>query len=172
MRTFMAATAAALTLALAPLSAHAHDYKVGALEIEHPWTRATPPGAAAGGAFLIIVNEGTEADTLIGAASPVAGRVELHTMTMDDGVMKMRQIKGGIEISPGDTATLAPGGNHVMLMDLKEQIVTGKTVPLTLTFEKAGSVDIDLAVSPPGAPGPKMNGHGNGSHGHETHDHN
>lgn len=167
MRTLIAALAASLTLAVAVLPAQAHDYRLGSLRIDHPWTRATPPGAPTGGAFLTIVNEGDEADALTGAASPVAGRVELHTMTMDGGVMKMRQIQGGIAIAPGETVALAPGGNHVMLIDLKSQIVTGEKVPLTLTFEKAGSIDVELAVTPPGAPGPKAEDHDMKGHDHQ-----
>lgn len=167
MRTLIAALAASLTLAVAVLPAQAHDYKLGSLRIEHPWTRATPPGAPTGGAFLTIENEGNEPDTLTGAASPIADRVELHTMSMDGGVMKMRQIKGGIEIAPGETVALAPGGNHVMMIGLKSQIVMGEKVPLTLTFEKAGSIDVELAVTPPGAPGPKAGGDDMKGHGHQ-----
>lgn len=138
----------------------AHDYRLGAIQIDHPWTRATPPGAHAGGGFLTLTNEGVAADRLVAAVSPIAGRTELHTMTMDDGVMKMRPLPEGIELPAGATVELAPGGMHVMFMDLAGPIVEGDSVPVTLTFETAGSIEVEMAVSPPGA-------RQDGAHGHE-----
>lgn len=157
MRTLIAAVAATVLLAAVP--AAAHDIKVGDLEITTPWTRATPPGAANGGGFVTITNTGTTADRLVGAASPIAKKVELHTMEMDDGVMKMRPIEGGIPVPPGETVTLAPGGNHIMFMGLATPIETGSLVPVTLTFEAAGPAELEMTATPPGAPAPDGDGH-------------
>eukprot|EP01034_Spumella_vulgaris_P006098 gene6098-7760_t len=110
---------AALPALLFGLPAAAHDYKIGALEIEHPWTRATAPTAKTGGGFLTITNKGTTPDRLIAARSPVSLKVEVHEMKMDGSVMRMREVDGGIEIPPGATVTLKPGGYHIMFMELK-----------------------------------------------------
>ncbi|WP_367714406.1 copper chaperone PCu(A)C (plasmid) [Nitratireductor sp. GISD-1A_MAKvit] len=126
-------TAAMLFIA-AP--AFAGDYTLGKLEIDQPWTRATPPGAKAAGGFVTIVNGGEEDDRLVSAEAAFAGRVELHTMDMTDGVMKMRHLPEGIPVPAGETVNLAPGGLHVMFMDLQEPIAEGAPVPVTLTFEK------------------------------------
>jgi copper(I)-binding protein len=138
---------------LAAGAARAHDYTLGSLHIEHPWTRATPKGAAVGGGYLKITNSGTQPDRLIGGSSTVAGRFEVHEMSMDNGVMRMRPLKNGLEIKPGQTVALAPGGLHIMLLDLKTPIKEGDHVKGTLVFEKAGSVDVDyIAVGIGGTP--------------------
>lgn len=160
MRTLIAAAAATLIAAAVP--AAAHDVKVGDLEITSPWTRATPPGAANGGGFVTITNTGTVDDRLVGAASPIAKKVELHTMEMADGVMKMRPIEGGIAVPAGETVRLAPGGDHIMFMGLKTPIKAGTLVPVTLTFETAGPTELEMTATPPGAPGPDGDGHGHG----------
>jgi len=132
------------------VAAQAHDYALKSLTIGHPFARATPPGAAVGGVFLTIRNQGKEADRLLRAASPVAGFVELHEMTMDGGVMKMRAVSG-IEVKPGATVELKPGGLHVMLEELKRPLRQGDQVPLSLTFEKAGTIDVMVYVESMGA---------------------
>jgi periplasmic copper chaperone A len=139
---------AALALGAGALSAK--EVQLKNLRIGHPFARATPPGAAAASAFMRVENAGKEADRLLRAASPVAGTVEIHEMTMDGGVMKMRAVPG-IDIKPGALVTLKPGGYHVMLMNLKEPLVAGKTFPMTLTFEKAGSVELTVEVEAMGA---------------------
>lgn len=144
----------ALTLALAalfPAPAVAHDYKLGALEIAHPWTRATPPTAKVGGGFLTIANKGTTPDRLIAVRSPVSLKVEVHEMKMDGSVMRMREVEKGLEIPPGATVTLKPGGYHIMFMELKAPLMKDAKVPVTLVFEKAGSIDVDFAVEAMGA---------------------
>lgn len=146
--------AAALVLA-SPL-AFAHDYRVGELEIGHPWARATLPGAKVGGGYLTLKNEGSSAERLLGGTSPVAGRVEVHNMEIKDGIMTMRAVSDGLEIPAGASVELAPGGYHLMLMELKQPLAEGERVPLTLNFEQAGSVDVELAVGPAG-----------GGHGHD-----
>jgi copper(I)-binding protein len=141
-------------------SAFAHDYKVGSLQIGHPWARATPKGAAVGGGYLKITNTGTTPDKLVSGSSAVSGRFEVHEMSMDGGVMKMRLLKDGLEIKPGETVELKPGGFHIMLLDLKEPIKEGERVKGTLVFEKAGSVDIEYATVPVGgSPGGKDTTH-------------
>src|SRR5512147_2621192 len=106
-------------VALAATGAFAHEFKVGDLQIGHPWARATPKGASVGGGYLKITNTGTAPDRRISGSSEVAGRFEVHEMSMDNGVMKMRPVKGGLEIKPGETVELKPGGYHIMMLDLK-----------------------------------------------------
>jgi len=139
-----------LTLALAGFlatatTAHAHDFRLGSLKIDHPWARATLPGQSAGGAFASVHNSGDRAERLLGATSPAASRVELHEMRMDGDVMRMREVSA-LELPPGKTVTLAPGGLHLMLIGLKEPLKIGARVPLKLRFEKAGEIDVTLHV--------------------------
>ncbi len=143
--------AVATALSLVSLTSMASDYKAGDLTISQTWTRATPPNAKAGGGFVEIVNSGESADRLIAAASDVAGKVELHEMGVTDGVMKMRKLEDGIEIPAGETVTLKPGGLHIMFMGLNQSFEEGSTVPVTLTFEKAGDVAVELNVAKMGA---------------------
>lgn len=126
-------------------------YKLGALVIEAPWTRATPGGAKVGGAYLKITNTGTEPDRLIGGTLPLATAVEVHEMSMADGVMKMRKLDKGLEIKPGETVELKPGGFHIMFTGLKEGLKQGEPIKGTLQFEKAGSVEVEYRVAPIGA---------------------
>lgn len=127
---------------------------VGDLEITHAWARATPPGAHTAAAYLTVTNTGAAGDTLTAASAPVAGMTMLHKMEMDNGVMKMRMVEGGIAIAPGKTVTLDPNGLHVMLMDMTAPLKAGGTLPLTLTFAKAGTVTLSLPVLPVGSKGP------------------
>jgi copper(I)-binding protein len=146
----------AIGIAIAAPAA-AHDFKVGKLTFQHPWTRATAGKVGAG--YTIIVNSGKTADQLVSASSPAVDRVEIHTMTMDDGVMKMRPLPDGIAIPAGGTAKLAPGGYHLMLLGLKKPLVEGTLVPLTLNFAKAGPVKIELKVEAAGAAEPAHANH-------------
>ena len=132
-------------------AASAHGYKLGALEIGHPWARATPPTAPTGGGYLSVKNTGTEPDRLMSASSPAAGAVQVHEMKMEGNVMRMRELDGPLEIKPGETVTLAPGGMHLMMMGLKAPLKQGEKVPLTLVFEKAGKIDVELLVEAMGA---------------------
>lgn len=150
----MALLLACATFAASSLAAEAHGFKVGSIEIEHPWSRATPPGARTGAGYLALSNSGSEDDRLVSAASPVAEKVEVHEMKIVDGVMNMKQVAGGIEIPAGGEAELAPGGFHLMLIGIKEPFKQGAIVPVTLTFEKAGSVDVELEVGSMGAKEP------------------
>jgi copper(I)-binding protein len=127
-------------------SAFAEDYSIGSLQIGNPWTRATPKGAAVAGAYLTISNKGNAPDRLIGGSSPVADRFEVHNMVMDGGVAKMRPVQGGLEVKPGETVELKPGGLHVMLTGLKEPLVAGQKIKGTLEFEKAGKIEVEFPV--------------------------
>ena len=138
----------ALTVALlASAPAMARDYTLKSLTIVNPNARATPPGARTGGAYLTIENRGKDNDQLIRAASPVADSTELHTMRMEGDVMRMRAVTS-IGIPAGATMSLAPGGYHVMFIGLKKPLVAGQSVPLKLTFAKAGTVDVEVTVAP------------------------
>ena len=125
--------------------AQAHDFKLGALTIHHPWARASIGAAKAGAAYLTVGNEGEEIDRLVGIASPVAKRVGLHTNLIEDGVAMMRPVEA-IEVAPGEPAVLQPGGLHVMLMGLKAPLVEGEKFLLTLTFEQAGEIEVWVAI--------------------------
>jgi copper(I)-binding protein len=152
-------------LVLATSAADAGEHKIGSLDIADPYTPATPKGATVGAGYMKITNNGTSPDRLISGSSDVAGKVEVHEMTMDKGVMKMRPLKGGLEIKPGETVTLKPGSFHVMFVGLKKPLRKGEHVRATLVFEKAGKGDVDFDVlaigAKPGAdmPGMKMQGH-------------
>jgi len=124
------------------------------LEIDQPWARATPPSAPAGGGFLKITNTGTAPDRLVSASSPAADIVQVHEMKMDGAVMRMREVEKGLEIPAGGTVTLAPGGFHLMMMGLKGPLKQGTNVPVTLVFEKAGKIEIELSVAGLGATQP------------------
>ncbi len=142
------------TAAFIAMSALAHDYELKSLKIDHPFARATPAGATVAGAYMTIKNAGTAPDRLISAASTVAGVVELHEMAMEGNVMKMRAVPG-IDIPAGGKAELKPGGYHVMLMALKGPLVEGQEVPLTLRFEKSGTVDVKVKIESRAATGHK-----------------
>lgn len=122
--------------------AAAHDFKAGALDIAHPWSRPTPKGANIAGGYLTITNKGKVADRLIGGASPAANQIEVHEMVEVDGVTKTRPLANGIEIKPGKTVELKPGALRIVLLGLKEPFQVGQKVKGTLVFEKAGTVEI------------------------------
>lgn len=148
----------------------AEPVSVGDLTIVSPWSRATAPRARAGAAFMTITNSGSVDDRLIAAASPVSGITELHTHTMVDGIMRMREVSA-IELPAGGEAALQPGGLHVMFMGLEQTLVAGEMFPLKLTFENAGSVDVTVVVGPIGAMGPGAHGGGHPSGHHGGMDH-
>lgn len=160
MRSFLLALTALLCAVFTP-AAFAHDVKAGALEIDHPWSRATAGQAANGAAFMTITNKGATADKLVAAATPAAAKVELHTHVMDGGVMRMREVEGGIDLPAGATVALAPGGLHVMLLGLAQPLKEGEMVPMTLTFRDAGTVAVKVKVESVG-----FTGAGAAHHGH------
>ena len=126
-------------------------YKVGDLLVVAPWTRATPSGAKIAGGYLKVTNSGTSTDRLTGATTAGADRVEIHEMSMTDGVMKMRPLADGLTIKPGETVELKPGGFYMMFMDIKQPLKQGETLKATLTFEKAGKLDVSFNVNAIGA---------------------
>ena len=136
----------AVAFALIVSSASAHEYKAGSIEIKHPWARATPKGSEVAGGYMKLINTGKEADRLIGGTNAAAGKFEIHEMSMEGGVMKMRMLPNGIEIKPGQTVELKPGSYHLMFVGLKQPFEKGKRVKGTLQFEKAGKVDVEYAV--------------------------
>ncbi len=156
--------AAAFT-ALLVAPAGAQETKAGNLVITQAWSRATPGGAKIAGGYVTIENKGAAPDRLIGGSADVAGKFEVHEMAMKDGVMTMRALDKGLAIEPGKTVKLAPGGYHLMLMDLKGPLKQGDRLPVTLEFEKAGKVKLAFDVQGVGAKGPG-DGH---SGGHDTH---
>ncbi len=149
--------AAALVLAIScfipagPL--WATEVTVGAISVFDPWTRATPPGAKVAGGFVTIRNAGSTADRLIAGSADFAGETQLHEMSMEGDVMRMRQIAGGVEIPPGAEVSFKPGALHLMFMDLTRPLSAGETAKGTLTFEKAGTVAVEWSVEAPGAKG-------------------
>ncbi len=132
--------------------AQAHDFKVGDISINHPWARATPPRTPTGAAYMVFENKGGD-DRLISATSPAAAEVQFHENQQVGTVMQMRQIQS-LSIPTGTTVTLKPSTIHLMLVGLKEPLKIGMKVPMTLVFEKAGSVTVELAVDKAGALGP------------------
>lgn len=164
------ATLAAAFLLVAAQSAFAHEYKVGSLEIEHPWVRMTPGGAKVGGGYMTIDNHGAAADRLVAVTAEVADHVEIHRMAEKDGVMTMRMVEGGLEVPANGKITLAPGAYHLMMVGLKQPLKQGERIKGTLTFEKAGTVAVEFAVE--GMGGPKAeDAHGGAMSGHDMPNH-
>jgi periplasmic copper chaperone A len=147
----LAVIAAAVGVLLALSPAQAKDFTVGKLKISAPWARATPKGASVGGGYMTITNTGSTPDRLVGGSTDVSSRFEVHEMKMENGIMKMRPVKGGIEIKPGQTVTLDPNGYHVMFVGLKHQLMQGQHFKGTLEFAKAGKVDVEFSVASIGA---------------------
>jgi copper(I)-binding protein len=139
----------AAVLSLLGGAAGAETHTVGSIKIGNPWARATPKGAPVGGAYMTITNKGAEADRLMGAASPVASEVEIHQMSIDNGVMSTRRVKAGLEIKPGQTLVFNPESLHLML-----PLAQGERVKPTLEFAKAGKIDLEYVVESIGAQGP------------------
>ena len=121
------------------------------IQIEKPWARATPAGAKTGAAYMTIDNKSNVADRLTAASSEVAKTLQIHEMKVVNGIMKMREIPGGLPVPAGSSVTLKPGGYHVMLIDLNKPLKVGEKFPLTLVFEKAGKVSIEVPVESVGA---------------------
>jgi len=132
-------------------TAQAEDFSVGSLKISAPWARATPNGATVGGGYMTITNTGTTSDRLVGGSSDLSARFEIHTMGMDNGVMKMRPVASGVEIKPGQTVQFNPGGYHLMFVGLKKPFEQGQQVPAFLQFENAGKVAVKFTVESIGA---------------------
>jgi copper(I)-binding protein len=148
------ALTAAATLVLLPVPASAQSIRHGDLVITAPWTREPPKGARVAGGFMRITNTGSSPDRLLGGAAPFAKRFEVHEMAVEGGVMRMRELAGGLEIKPGETIELRPGGLHVMYLDITEAPLAGRQVKTVLRFERAGAIEIDMTVEAPAAGAP------------------
>lgn len=147
---FRSIFALAVTL-LFTASVHAQQYRLGNLQIQNPYARATVPNQPSGAAYLGIENTGKDGDRLIGISSPIAKTVQIHTMSMDGNVMKMREVPN-IDIAPSAAITMKPGsGYHIMLIGLNGQLKAGDKFPLTLKFEKSGKIDVSVMVEDKGA---------------------
>jgi copper(I)-binding protein len=156
MKSFLFAVSFALLAS--PLAAH--EYKAGPIQIKHPWSRATPKGSEVAAGYMTLTNTGRESDRLVGGTLPTAGKFEIHEMSMDGGVMKMRPLPNGIEIKPGQTVELKPGSYHLMFIGLKQPFEKDKRVKGTLKFEKAGAIEVEYVVEAIGGAPKGHEGHG------------
>jgi copper(I)-binding protein len=130
--------------------AHAQTPTQDTIVVDHPWARATPRGAKTGAVYLTVVNNGRAADRLLGATTPVADKVQFHSVSEENGVSHMREMSS-VEIGPGAKATFSPGGMHIMVVGLKQPLKEGDTFPITLSFEKAGKRDVTVSIGKVGA---------------------
>ncbi len=170
-RTLRIVTLACVTALALSTPGLAEDVTVGDIQIGSPFARASTPAARAGAVFMTLTNTGATADRLIAADGDVAARIELHEHVMNDGMMMMQEIDGGIAVPAGETTTLQPGGLHVMLMGLSGQLVEGESFQLTLEFQEAGKVDITVPIQSRTAGAGGGMGHGHQSHDHQGHNH-
>lgn len=138
---------------LASVPANAEPVRAGDIAVEQAWARATVPSAKTGAAYLTIRNGGTHADRIVSMTASVAGRAMGHQTQREGDVLKMQEAP--LDVPPGGVLEMKPGGTHVMLMDLKGALKPGQEFPLTLTFEKAGTVQVPVKVGKPGAMGPE-----------------
>ena len=145
-------------LAVTALAGQGVAHAAGPISIESPWTRATAAAQTVGGGFMTIVNAGKADDRLVSASSPAAAEVQIHDMKMEEGVMRMRQLADGLAVPAGARVELKPRSLHLMFMQLKAPLVAGQTVPVTLQFEKAGSVAVQFRVEAMGASAPAATG--------------
>jgi copper(I)-binding protein len=145
---------ALVAMLAAPASASAQDIRKGAITVSRPWSRATAPRATIGAGFLAIRSSAAQPDRLVGATSPRAERVEIHTMSLENGVMRMRPLANGVAVPPRGQTILAPGGIHLMLIGLKAPLKRGERIPATLRFARAGAVTIHFTVAGAGAAAP------------------
>lgn len=156
------------TLALLFVTTHslmAHGFKAGDIELVHPWSRETPDGARVAAGYVKIINHGAQADRLVSVSGDIAGRTEVHEMAVDgNGVMTMRPVNG-LEIPAGGEVELKPGGYHIMFLELVDAKKKGDNFAGTLTFEKAGTVEVEFAVEAMGGAAGHGSGH-NSSNGH------
>lgn len=155
-----ASVVAALVLVLSVQTLLAHEFKAGTIEIDHPWSRATPGGATVAAGYFTLKNTGATPDRLVSATSGVAERVEIHEMAVKDGVMTMRPLPDGVVIPAGGSVALKPGSYHIMFFGLKQPLKQGAVFDGSLTFEKAGTVAVKYNVEAIAAEG------GGHDHGH------
>lgn len=145
---------AVLYAVLASPAAAAGDYDVGSIHISQPWSRATPKGATSGAGYMTLTNNGAAPERVSCVSDDASAQCQIHSMTMEGEVMKMRPVEGGLEIKPGESIMLKPGGNHMMFLSLKHPLEQGGTVKATLKFEHAGMIEVEYPVLAIGAPAP------------------
>jgi len=150
----LAALGVAALVVLAGKAAAAEEFKAGEISVEQPWFRATPGGAKVGAGYLTITNRSAAPDRLLSATTDVAGRTEIHEMSMANGMMRMRPLPDGVEVPANGSIALEPGSFHLMLLDLKQPLKQGDRFSGTLTFEKAGPLDVTFDVRGIGAKAP------------------
>lgn len=151
--------AAFLALAVSISPAVGHDFQAGSIIINHPWSRATPPVAPVAGGYLTLTNAGDVADSLVSISSPLSERVEIHESTVSNGVASMRPVQNGIEIGAGETVELQPGGMHIMFMKPSRPLKEGERFAAKLTFEQAGTIEVEFVVQGMGAGPASVNEH-------------
>ena len=115
------------------------------VQIEKPWARATAPGASVAGGYMVIRNQGIAGDRLVGVSSPASAKVEMHVHINDNGVMKMREVRG-YDVPAKGAFELKPGGSHLMFMDIKRPFKEGEKLPVKLKFQRAGEVNAEFLV--------------------------
>jgi hypothetical protein len=153
MRPFVPTVLCALALLLLPGALAAHEYASNGITVAHPWARATPGGVKVGGAYLEIKAAAGKGDRLIAAKCPAAGSAEIHSHSVEGGISRMRRVDA-LPVAGGKSVVLAPGGYHLMLIDLKQPLKEGDLLKLTLVFQKAGAIEVEATVEPVGAMGP------------------
>lgn len=131
------------------------DSALGGITVVAAWSRATGPGMSVGAGYMIISNLGAAPDRLLSVSSPVSERVEIHRTSIEDGTVRMRQVADGVMVPAGGTVEFSPGGLHLMLVQLKQSLRAGQSVPLKLVFERAGAITASMSVMPMGAPSPR-----------------
>ena len=124
----------------------AQSFAASPITIERPWARASAAGQTVGGGFMTILHQGATEDRLVSATTPMAREVQIHTMNMDGGVMRMRPVEGGLAIPAGGRVVLQPGGLHLMFMELSAPLVAGSTFPVTLRFANAGDIKVEFNI--------------------------
>jgi periplasmic copper chaperone A len=144
--TFAALLAVAFSFS-SSIAADASTVSVGSLKIENAFARPTPRGATVAAGYLTIVNSGSTPDRLVSATSDISAKAQIHEMKMDNGIMEMRELPDGLPIPAGTTVTLKPGGYHIMFVDLRHPVKPGDVIHATLTFEKAGKVDVPFKAA-------------------------
>jgi len=157
--TSLSRTLAGLSLALFATVAAAQS----TVRVESPYARATVPGQPAGGGYLKVTNTGKEADRLLSVSADVSKSVELHSMSMEGDVMRMRQVDG-IDVPAGGSVELKPGGLHIMFIGLKGPLKAGDAFPATLKFAKAGEVKVTMQVNAASSAAAPAHDHGGHKH--------
>lgn len=155
---FMQKTLLGFTLLAAMFNAQAHEFTAGNLQIDHAWAREMPEVAPTSAAYFVIHNKGAEADNLVAVSTPLAGKADLHEHVQNGEVMKMQHVDK-VLVPAHDEVAFDPSGYHVMLMQLQRQPKAGERFPMTLTFEKAGKVEVQVVVYKD-APADKQHDHG------------